>query len=120
MPYIDLESFQKYTNVFQDNNDLQQSYIDSAADIISGYLGYNPEYKILMDNEPVDILSVDEIPSIIKMTALRIAALLQIESDSNIGITSKSFGEGGSRSFVNTVNYDKYLVMISNYRIIRI
>jgi hypothetical protein len=118
--YIDLETFQKYTNVFQDDNGLQQSYIDSAIDIINGYLGYNPEEKILIDNELNDISPEYEIPSIIKMTALRIAALLQSESDSNIGITSKSFGESGARTFINTVNYDKYLVMISNYRIIRI
>lgn len=59
------------------------------------------------------------IPEVIKLTVLRIAALLQTESDSNIGITSKSFADSGTRSFINTVNFDKYLIQISDYRIIR-
>ena len=60
------------------------------------------------------------LPEIIKSSILRIAALLQSESDSNTGITSKSFGDSGSRTFINYTNFDKYLSPISNYRLLRI
>lgn len=58
-----------------------------------------------------------EIPAIIKLTALRIAGILQTESNNNIGISSKSFADSGTRTFVNTVNFDKYLLQISDYRL---
>ena len=60
------------------------------------------------------------IPAEIISTILRIAALLQSESDSNIGVTSKSFGDSGSRSFVNYTNFNKFLLPISKFRLKRI
>jgi len=59
-------------------------------------------------------------PEILKLTIMRIAALLQSEADGNIGVTSKSFGDSGTRTFINLVNFDKYLIPISKWRIIRI
>jgi hypothetical protein len=61
----------------------------------------------------------EPIPGIIKMTALRIAALLSTESDGNIGITSKTFQDSGSRTFVNTTNFNKYLAPIESYKLKR-
>lgn len=58
-----------------------------------------------------------EVPEIIKLTTLRIAGLLTTEIG-NIGITSKSFQDSGSRTFINTTNFDKYLMQISNYRLL--
>jgi len=116
---ITLEQFQKYSNVFTDNTELQETYIQSAQNIIYDYLGYNIEDKIL-NSITGELENVIDIPEIIKMTILRIATLLQSESDSNIGITSKSFGDSGNRTFFNTVNFDKYLIQISQYRKIRI
>jgi hypothetical protein len=60
------------------------------------------------------------VPRIIRLTVLRIAALLQGETDENIGVTSKTFGDSGSRTFVNYTNFDKYLLPISKYKLIRI
>lgn len=60
----------------------------------------------------------DVIPATIKLTALRIAGILQTESNNNIGINSKSFQDTGTRTFVNTVNFDKYLIQISEYKLI--
>jgi hypothetical protein len=60
----------------------------------------------------------DTLPSIIKLTGLRVAALLQDESSGNIGITSKSFGDSGQRSFVNYTSFDKYLISISRYKLL--
>lgn len=56
------------------------------------------------------------VPDLIRLTCLRIASLLQQEEEGNIGINNKSYGESGSRSFLNVVNYDKYLAQIARYR----
>ena len=58
-----------------------------------------------------------DLPQIIKLTVLRIAALLQTESNNNIGISGKSFMDG-SRTFINYTNYDKYLISCSKYKLI--
>jgi len=118
---VTLEQFQRYTNVFTDNEELQKSYIYSATDIVTDYLSYNPRYKILnTSGELDDVINIDDIPEIIKLTVMRIGALLQVEGDSNIGVTSKQFSEGGSRTFINTTDFFKYLIQLSKYRKIRI
>ena len=58
-----------------------------------------------------------DLPQIIKLTVLRIAALLQTESNNNIGISGKSFMDG-SRTFISFTNYDKYLIACSKYKLI--
>jgi hypothetical protein len=60
------------------------------------------------------------LPKLIVMTVLRIAALLQSEGGANIGVTSKSFGDSGTRAFVNFTNFDKYLIQISPYKLLTI
>lgn len=60
----------------------------------------------------------EDLPQIIKLTVLRIAALLQTESNNNIGVSGKSFMDG-SRTFINYTNFDKYLIACANYRILR-
>jgi hypothetical protein len=57
-------------------------------------------------------------PKTIYLTIMRIAALLQSESDSNIGVTSKSFADSGTRTFMNFTNFDKYLVQLSAYKLV--
>jgi hypothetical protein len=59
-----------------------------------------------------------DMPAIFKQTALRIAALLAMEANENIGVTSKSFGDSGSRTFINYTNFDKYLSPLSKYKLI--
>jgi hypothetical protein len=76
---------------------------------------YNAGWGITPDD---DEANSEYLPGIIKLTVLRIAALLQTESDNNIGVTSKSFADSGTRTFVNTVNFDKYLIQISGYKIL--
>jgi hypothetical protein len=58
------------------------------------------------------------LPEIIRMTVLRIATLLETESAGNIGVTSKSFADSGTRTFTNYTNFDKYLVQISKYKVL--
>lgn len=59
-----------------------------------------------------------DMPVIFRQTALRIAALLLTEADENIGVTSKQFGDSGSRTFINYTNFDKYLSPLSRYKLI--
>ena len=119
---VSVELFSKYTGVFTDDDILQTSYLLSSQNIVTDYLGYNPEYQLLhlITGELEDINDVSEIPVIIQLTIMRIAAILQTEEQSNIGVTSKQFGDSGSRTFVNTVDFSKYLVQIAKYRKIRI
>jgi hypothetical protein len=87
---------------------------------VGEFIYYNTIFPIGNRNIEVNYTAGNAvIPEVIKLTVLRIAALLQTESDSNIGITSKSFADSGTRSFINTVNFDKYLIQISDYRILR-
>ena len=119
---ITVEQLSKYSNVFSDNSELQEIYIKASTDLINTFLGYNIEEKILNPNtlEFEIINSIDDIPNIILSTVLRISTILQSESDSNVAITSKSFGSDGSRQYMNFTNFDKYLLQISSYRLIRI
>lgn len=57
-------------------------------------------------------------PELIKLTILRIATLLSLESEGNIGLTNKSFSDG-SRTFINYTNFSKYLLPLNNLRIAR-
>jgi hypothetical protein len=183
MSYVSVEELQKYSNVYNDVV-LQQSYINSAENIVNTYLGYSPtlhEYtyfcmgngthELQLRAKPIttlisveingEIISLSEfytvmnseflyynkifpcgdnikveydagwgitvdddqanseyLPEIIKMTVLRIASILQAESDSNIAISSKSFSESGTRTFINYTDYSKYLLPISTYKLI--
>jgi len=116
---VSVDKFSAYTGVFTDDTNLQESYLLSSQNIVSDYVGYNIEEKLL---NPITGILEDaiEVPDIIQLTIMRIAAILQTESNGNIGITSKQFSDSGSRTFINTVDFSKYLTQISNYRKIRI
>jgi hypothetical protein len=181
MSYVGVEELQKYSNVYTDDS-LQQSYVDSAENIVNNYLGYSPTlhgythcflgngthglqlkarpinslisveidgvvvpssdfyftddefvyYKKTLYQNKIKVeytagygIDVDDdvrnglfLPRIIVLTVLRIASLLQTESDSNIGVTSKSFADSGTRTFVNTVDYSRYLIQLANYKLL--
>jgi hypothetical protein len=76
---------------------------------------YDAGYGITIDD---DVANSEYLPEIIKMTVLRIASILQAESDSNIAVSSKSFGDSGTRTFINYTDYSKYLLPISIYKIL--
>ncbi|MCL2157657.1 MAG: hypothetical protein FWH54_06515 [Methanobrevibacter sp.] len=116
---ISIKEFIDYTGTHVDDTSLLEKYILSSQDIINNYLSYNVEEKIF---NPKTCLIEDtiDIPEIVKMTCLRIASILEAESNGNIAISSKSFGESGSRQYINYTNFDKYLLQISSYRLMRI
>jgi hypothetical protein len=76
---------------------------------------YDAGYGITVDD---DVTNSAYLPEIIKLTVLRIASILQAESDGNVGITSKSFADSGTRTFTNYTNFDKFLLPISSYKIL--
>lgn len=61
----------------------------------------------------------EELPKSIRHAALRIAGLMQSEGQNNIGLTGKSFPNEGSRTFFNYTNFNKYLLPISAYKLVR-
>ena len=58
-------------------------------------------------------------PYSIKHAALRIAGLMQQEGQNNIGLTGKTIPNEGSRTFYNFTSYNKYLLPISAYKLVR-
>lgn len=59
----------------------------------------------------------EEMPAVIILSILRIATLMQSETDGNIGLTGKSFADN-SRTFINYSNYRKYLQPLDGLRIV--
>jgi hypothetical protein len=61
---------------------------------------------------------IEQMPSVIVVSILRIATLMLSETGGNIGLTGKSFADN-SRTFVNYSNYRKYLAPLDSLRIMR-
>jgi hypothetical protein len=76
---------------------------------------YDAGWGIIIDD---DTANGEYVPKIVKMTVLRIASLLQSEASGNIGVSSKSFGDSGTRTFINYTNFDKYLIQISALKLL--
>jgi len=60
------------------------------------------------------------VPPVMKSTILRIAGLLYSESNGSIGVTSKSFDNGSTRTFFKTTNFDPYLNPLQPYRLYKL
>ena len=109
---ITVEQLEKYTDTYSDESDtvtaeLLQMFIGSAQAEIVNYLGYNPED----DDELEDYQEAQ-----IKNVCLEIAALITMERGGNLGVSSSSDAGGIGRSFLNVVDYSKYLAKLSAYR----
>ena len=94
-----------------DGTPVEDYYIDDDKIIL--------KQPVISDNIIVTFTAgfSEDLPQIIKLTVLRIAALLQTESNNNIGISGKSFMDG-SRTFINFTNFDRYLIACSKYKLI--
>lgn len=93
-------------------------YINDAYGVVADIPdGVTPE-PTLFENQYQYTVVVSEIiyPDSVKLVCKEISTLMQEEENQNIGINSKSFGESGTRSFLNVVSYDKYLARISRFR----
>ncbi len=61
---------------------------------------------------------IEDMPSVIVLSILRLATLMLTEGNGNIGLTGKSFTDN-SRTFVNYSNYRKYLQPLDGLRVMR-
>jgi hypothetical protein len=82
--------------------------------------GVFPEGKYTVEIEYKGGWPEGSIPELLRITVLRLAALLNTEAKGNIGVTSKSFGDSGSRTFLNNTDYNRYLFPVSSYCLLRI
>ena len=96
----------------------------SLFDIKDSYVFYrcrNSKFPIGVENVHINYeagYSPEEIPDVIKVSIMRIAALMLQEQGGNIGLTGKAMGEN-SRTFINYTNYDKFLEPLSDLRVMR-
>lgn len=134
---------QEYVDVLISGNDKKRLYLPSRP-ITSLYsvsindstfgtneFNYNDDYIYFNDYKMPFKKGVDNIlvsfkagwnennmPSVIKLSILRIATLMLSETNGNIGLTGKSFSDN-SRTFINYSNYRKYLQPLDILRIVR-
>lgn len=95
---ITRDEFAAYTGIVTTDYTLIDIFIESAENIVEDHLNK-------------ELTEFTSLPGIIKLTVLRIASLLQFESDGNIGVTSKSF-DNYTRTFYKTTDFTKYLEAI--------
>ena len=108
---VGVKNITNVTEITVNGTPVEDYYIDDDKIILK-----NP---VISDNIIVTFTAgfSTDLPQIIKLTVLRIAALLQTESNNNIGISGKSFMDG-SRTFTNFTNFDRYLIACSKYKLI--
>ena len=105
---ITIAEFNEYTGDYEESAqtvELKNLILSSAQEVVGQYLRYDPETK----------WKPQSVPSIVRLTILRIATLMLMEAGENIGITGKSFADN-SRSFISYTNYSKYLSPLQTYR----
>ena len=107
----DVKNITAVSKITIDGTPVEDYYIDDNKIIL--------KQPVISDNIIVTFTAgfSEDLPQIIKLTVLRIAALLQTESNNNIGISGKSFIDG-SRTFTNFTNFDRYLIACSKYKLI--
>ena len=174
-----MATFDTYSGNFESSLEevsLKQTFLNSAMEMVSSYIGYSIEEKIYEDEliesagsrvlffpaspiKEITYLSIggltfdtnilkfkgdkvhikgygyfpkgfavatfkagwteENLPSTIKETILRIATLMLAETNGNIGVTSKTFGDN-TRSFVQYTNYAKYLEPLQMYKLYKV
>jgi hypothetical protein len=82
--------------------------------------GIFPEGKRNIEIEYRGGYPAGSVPELLRITVLRLGALLNTEAKGNIGVTSKSFGDSGTRTFLNNTDYGRYLLPVSAYCLLRI
>ena len=105
---VTISEFNEYTGNFEDTqqvSELKTLFLQSAQELVGEYLRFDPEIK----------WQPHEMPSVIRLTILRIATLMLMEGGENIGVTGKSFADN-SRSFISYTNYSKYLNPLQTLR----
>ena len=92
----------------------------AACDDHIRYIDYATKFPVGEDNIRLSYTAgwdIEQMPSVIVVSILRIATLMLSETGGNIGLTGKSFADN-SRTFVNYSNYRKYLQPLDSLRIL--
>ena len=111
MKILTIDLFESFELVKDIDVTFATHIIDTAEDIVIAFLGYDPTI------EDVDGgAAYTTMPALIKHTVLQIASLLFMESNGNIGVTSKTMDGGMTRQFIRTTNFKPYLQKINPYR----
>lgn len=124
---ITIDELAEYTGVVKDftgtTGSLYETFIKAAQAQIINYLGYDPEtinepeVQIALAKVYGEVFTLDQYAMAdIKNTCLEIAALIAMESGNNLGVNTSS-ELGVSRSYLNVVDYTKYLSHLSAYRL---
>lgn len=114
-----------YDVILADGKPLLPQYYTLRGDHIRIHTGHRNEYLNDFSLWKEDEILIEYaagyriIPDIVVQTILRIASLLQTESNGNIGLQSKSYGNDGSRSFMNFTSFQKYLDPLYPLRVVR-
>jgi hypothetical protein len=99
--------------------DVDPSVVKAYDDYIS-FIDHATKFPIGEDNIRLSYTAgwqIEQMPSVIVVSILRIATLMLSETGGNIGLTGKSFADN-SRTFVNYSNYRKYLQPLDSLRIL--
>lgn len=115
---ITLEQLSEFSGVADVTDSLQTIFIQSAQEIICAYLGFDVEEESSSNPFYDAESSTLTVPGLVKLVCLEIATLIELEENQNIGVNSSNFQDAGQRSYLNIVDYTKYLQRISHYRII--
>lgn len=110
---VSVSEFDSYSGNYENSQEAtrcKQIFLQSAQEIVDGYLGYDSESR--WSENPTDR------PMSISLSILRIATLMLMEAGGNIGLTGKSFSDN-SRTFVSYSNYRKYLQPLDSIREIK-
>ena len=105
---VSLAEFNNYSGNFEDDEQttaLKTNILKATQELVGEYLRFNPEEK----------WESQSIPSIVKLTILRISTLMLMEAGENIGVSGKSFADN-SRTFISYTNYSKYLSPLQTFR----
>ncbi|MBQ0071486.1 MAG: hypothetical protein KBS81_06480 [Spirochaetales bacterium] len=113
---VTVDQFNAYSGNYEDKAsavEVKKLFLESAEEIVEGYLGYDPEAQ-----PQLELWGTESLPASIKLSILRIATLMLQETGGNIGLTGKSFADN-SRTFINYSNYRKYLQPLDPIRLAR-
>lgn len=104
---VSIQSFNDYSQNYEDSVNalnIKTMCLESAEHLVADYLRFEPS-EVYGEN----------VPSVIRLTVLRLATLMLMEAGENIGVSSKSMPDN-SRTFISYTNYNKYLQPLQNLR----
>jgi len=117
--YLPCRNIQSVESLIMGTTPIDTTQVKTYDDYIS-FIDHATKFPIGEDNIRLSYTAgweIEQMPSVIVVSILRIATLMLSETGGNIGLTGKSFADN-SRTFVNYSNYRKYLQPLDSLRIL--